>query len=279
MFSNSRACSIVLRFEEKKRFPRQKQNNMVHMATRLRRFSTKPLQETCKIVEVGPRDGLQNEKVLVPTPTKISFINQLSATGLSTIEATSFVSPKWVPQMADSSQVLTGIQRLPGINYPVLTPNLQGYEAALKAGAKEVAIFGAATESFTKKNVNCSIKESLDRFEQVCQRAKEDGIKVRGYVSVVVGCPYEGSVDPKSVVHVSKRMLEMGCYEISLGDTIGVGTPASFSKMLEAVKQEIPVQQLAVHCHDTFGMAIANIYQSLAVGFLCFVHFVHFVYF
>ena len=223
------------------------------------------LSTSVKIVEVGPRDGLQNEPKRIPTPTKIALLNSLSRTGLACIETTSFVSPKWVPQLSDAADVLSGMDKLPGIDYPVLTPNLKGYESALKAGAKEVAIFGAASEAFTRKNVNCSILESLDRFASITERASRDGIRVRGYVSTVVGCPYEGSISPKSVLQVARRMLQLGCYEISLGDTIGVGTPASIKKLLETLQTEIPISKLAIHCHDTYGMAIANIVQSLEV--------------
>ena len=219
-----------------------------------------------KIVEVGPRDGLQNEKQILSTQLKLSLLQQLSKTGLKCIEATSFVSPKWVPQMADASTILNSLDKESGIDYPVLVPNLKGYMAAKEAGAKEIAIFGAATESFTQKNVNCSIQESLDRFQSVLQEAKKDKINVRGYVSVVVGCPYEGQVNPASVAQVAKRMYELGCYEISLGDTIGVGTPLSISNMIQAVQQHVPIQHLAIHCHDTYGMAIANIYKSIEMG-------------
>ncbi|MED6293372.1 hypothetical protein CHARACLAT_009899 [Characodon lateralis] len=219
-----------------------------------------------KIVEVGPRDGLQNEKTVVPTEAKIHLINMLSESGLPVIEATSFVSPKWVPQMADQVEVMKGISKKPGVSYPVLTPNLKGFQAALNAGASEVAIFGAASELFSKKNINCSVEESLQRFEEVMKAAKEAAVPVRGYVSCVVGCPYEGQVAPKKVAHVAKRLYSMGCYEISLGDTIGVGTPGSMTKMLEAVSKEVPVSALAVHCHDTYGQALANILIALQMG-------------
>ncbi|XP_061598894.1 hydroxymethylglutaryl-CoA lyase, mitochondrial [Cololabis saira] len=219
-----------------------------------------------KIVEVGPRDGLQNEKGVVPTEAKINLINMLSESGLPVIEATSFVSPKWVPQMADQVEVMEGICRKPGVSYPVLTPNLKGFQAAIKAGASEVAIFGAASELFSKKNINCSVEESLQRFDEVMKAAKEAAVPVRGYVSCVVGCPYEGKVAPEKVVHVAKRLYSMGCYEISLGDTIGVGTPGSMAEMLEAVSKEVPVSALAVHCHDTYGQALANILVALQMG-------------
>uniref|UniRef100_A0A8C6TZF5 hydroxymethylglutaryl-CoA lyase n=1 Tax=Neogobius melanostomus TaxID=47308 RepID=A0A8C6TZF5_9GOBI len=224
------------------------------------------LPERVKIVEVGPRDGLQNEKTIVPTETKIQLIDMLSEAGLPVIEATSFVSPKWVPQMADQMEVMKGICRKPGVAYPVLTPNLKGFQAAMKAGASEVAIFGAASELFSKKNINCSVDESLQRFDEVMKAAKDAGIPVRGYVSCVLGCPYEGKVAPEKVVHVAKRLYDMGCYEISLGDTIGVGTPGAMSLMLEAVTKEVPVNALAVHCHDTYGQALANILVALQMG-------------
>uniref|UniRef100_A0A3Q2P498 hydroxymethylglutaryl-CoA lyase n=1 Tax=Fundulus heteroclitus TaxID=8078 RepID=A0A3Q2P498_FUNHE len=224
------------------------------------------LPDKVKIVEVGPRDGLQNEKTVVPTEAKINLINMLSESGVPVIEATSFVSPKWVPQMADQVEVMKGISKKPGVSYPVLTPNLKGFEAALKAGASEVAIFGAASELFSKKNINCSVEESLQRFEEVMKAAKGAAVPVRGYVSCVVGCPYEGQVAPEKVAHVAKRLYSMGCYEISLGDTIGVGTPGSMTKMLEAVCKELPVSALAVHCHDTYGQALANILIALQMG-------------
>ncbi|CAN9502305.1 unnamed protein product [Ophioblennius macclurei] len=224
------------------------------------------LPQKVKIVEVGPRDGLQNEKSIVPTEAKISLINMLSESGLQVIEATSFVSPKWVPQMADQKEVMKGISRKPGVSYPVLTPNLKGFQAAVNAGAAEVAIFGAASELFSKKNINCSVDESLQRFDEVMMAAKEAGVPVRGYVSCVVGCPYEGKVAPEKVAYVAKRLYAMGCYEISLGDTIGVGTPGSMTEMLEAVSREVPVSALAVHCHDTYGQALANILVALQMG-------------
>uniref|UniRef100_A0A1A8S3K7 hydroxymethylglutaryl-CoA lyase n=3 Tax=Nothobranchius TaxID=28779 RepID=A0A1A8S3K7_9TELE len=228
--------------------------------------ASQALPETVKIVEVGPRDGLQNEKVVVPTEAKINLINMLSESGLPVIEATSFVSPKWVPQMVDQVEVMKGIKKKPGVSYPVLTPNLRGFQAAVKAGASEVAIFGAASELFSKKNINCSVEESLQRFDEVMKAAKEAAVPVRGYVSCVVGCPYEGKVAPEKVAHVAKRLYSMGCYEISLGDTIGVGTPGSMTEMLEAVSREVPVSALAVHCHDTYGQALANILVALQMG-------------
>nr|XP_061798805.1 hydroxymethylglutaryl-CoA lyase, mitochondrial-like isoform X1 [Nerophis lumbriciformis] len=225
-----------------------------------------PLPEKVKIVEVGPRDGLQNEKTIVPTVTKIHLIDMLSESGLSVVEATSFVSPKWVPQMADQVEVMKGIRKKPGVSYPVLTPNLKGFQAAVNAGASEVAIFGAASEMFSKKNINCSVDESLRRFDEVVKAAKKAGVPVRGYVSCVLGCPYEGQVAPAKVAHVAKCLYSMGCYEISLGDTIGVGTPGSMQEMLAAVSREVPVDALAVHCHDTYGQALANILVALQMG-------------
>ena len=223
-----------------------------------------------KIVEVGPRDGLQNEKQVVPTETKIELIQRLAAAGLPVIEATSFVSPKWVPQMGDNSAVMQGIARHPGVNYPVLTPNLQGFDAAVQAGATEVAIFGAASEAFSHKNINCSITESLKRFEPVVSAASALEIPVRGYVSCVVGCPYEGAVAPEKAAEVAATLYAMGCYEVSLGDTIGVGNPASIQRMIEACASRVPIEKLAGHYHDTYGMAIANIYASLQMGMAVF---------
>ena len=219
-----------------------------------------------KIVEVGPRDGLQNEKQVVLTADKIELINRLSETGLSVVEATSFVSPKWVPQMADNKDVLTGIKQHTDVSYPVLTPNMKGFEAALAAGAKEVAIFGAASESFSQKNINCSIDESLERFRPIMQAAKQNDIRVRGYVSCVLGCPYEGDIAVTKVADVAKMLFDMGCYEISLGDTIGVGTPLKAQAMLKAVAQNVPMSALAVHFHDTYGQALSNILACLQLG-------------
>jgi hydroxymethylglutaryl-CoA lyase len=219
-----------------------------------------------RIVEVGARDGLQNEKTIVPAATKIELINRLSATGLQTIEATSFVSPKWVPQLADAADVFAGIARKPGVAYPVLVPNLQGYERAREAGADEVAIFTAASEAFNRKNINASIDESIERFMPVLERAKADGVKVRGYVSTVLGCPYQGEVAVSDVVRVARRLHELGCYEISLGDTIGIGTPGKARAMLRAVAGDVPMSALAVHFHDTRGQALANILACLEEG-------------
>ncbi|KAI8322534.1 3-hydroxy-3-methylglutaryl-CoA lyase [Martensiomyces pterosporus] len=219
-----------------------------------------------KIVEVGPRDGLQNEKTLIPTDVKVALINRLADAGLSVVEATSFVSPKWVPQMGDAKQVMAEITRKPGVSYPVLTPNTKGLESAIAAGAEEVAIFGAASESFSQRNINCSISESIKRFESVAAKAKESGLRIRGYVSCVVGCPYEGKIDPKAVADVAKDLVALGCYEISLGDTIGVGRPLEIQAMVDAVSRHVPVEKLAIHCHDTYGQALANIYASLEAG-------------
>ena len=223
-----------------------------------------------KIVEVGPRDGLQNEKQVVPTATKIELIERLAYAGLRAIEATSFVSPKWVPQMGDNAAVMAGIRRHPGVVYPVLTPNLQGFDAAIAAGATEVAIFGAASESFSRKNINCSIAESLKRFEPVVSAASALEIPVRGYVSCVVGCPYEGKIAPEQAASVAKILFDMGCYEVSLGDTIGTGNPASIARMIEACARVVPMARLAGHYHDTYGMAIANIHASLQLGMATF---------
>jgi hydroxymethylglutaryl-CoA lyase len=223
-----------------------------------------------RIVEMGPRDGLQNEKQVVPLATKLELIDRLADAGLREIESTSFVSPKWVPQMADHAELMRALQRRVGVSYPVLTPNLQGFEAALAAGADHVAVFAAASEAFSKKNINCSIAESIDRFLPVMAAAREAGVKVRGYVSCVVACPYEGAVAPTKVAEVSQRLIDIGCYEVSLGDTIGVGTPASVTRMLEAVAVRVPVDRLAGHYHDTWGMAVANVHASLQFGLRCF---------
>lgn len=230
---------------------------------------TRNLPSAVRIVEVGPRDGLQNEKVQVPTNVKLEFINRLAESGLQNIEATSFVSPKWVPQMGDHVEIMKALsskKRLPGVTYSVLTPNIKGLKAALECGATEVAIFGAVSETFTQKNINCSISESLKRFEDVANEVSKARIKMRGYVSCVLGCPYEGPVDPKQVSQVTESLLSMGCYEVSLGDTIGVGTPGSMSKLLDQLTQDIPVDKLAIHCHDTYGQALANILVALNYG-------------
>ena len=219
-----------------------------------------------RIVEVGARDGLQNEKTLLPAEVKIALIDRLSSTGLKTIEATSFVSPKWVPQLADAAEVFRAIRKVPGVSYPVLVPNLQGYARAREVGAGEIAIFTAASEAFNRKNINASIDESIERFIPVMEQARADGVPVRGYVSTVLGCPYQGEVPVSDVVRVAKRMFELGCHEISLGDTIGVGTPAKARAMLHAVAQEVPMAALAVHFHDTYGQALANILACLEEG-------------
>jgi hydroxymethylglutaryl-CoA lyase len=228
------------------------------------------LPQRVRIVEVGPRDGLQNEKSEVPTGVKLELIERLADAGLPAVEATAFVSPKWIPQMADHTEVLERIRRKPGVSYPVLTPNLKGFEAARAAGATEVAIFGAASEAFSQKNINCSIAESLDRFRPVAEAARAANIRVRGYISCVLGCPYEGEVAPAKVAEVAAALAAMGCYEISLGDTIGVGTPGRTKAMIEAVAERIPVDRLAGHYHDTYGQALANIYASLEAGVATF---------
>ena len=223
-----------------------------------------------RIVEVGPRDGLQNEKQTVTTETKLELIDRLAAAGLSDIEAASFVSPKWVPQMGDHDEMMRRLVKRPGVNYPVLTPNMKGFEAAVEAGATEVAVFAAASESFSRKNINCSIAESIARFEPLFAAAKEKGIKVRGYVSCVIACPYEGPIAPQAAADVARTLFERGAYEVSLGDTIGVGTPASVERLLDAVAKLVPVAQLAGHYHDTYGMAVANVYASWRFGLRTF---------
>jgi hydroxymethylglutaryl-CoA lyase len=225
-----------------------------------------PLPSQVKIVEVGPRDGLQNEKKQVSTAAKIELIESLAEAGCRFIEAGSFVSPTWVPQMADSAAVLAGLRRKPGVAYAALTPNLKGFDAALAAGADEAAIFASASETFSRKNINCSIDESLARFEPVMGAAKRAGIKVRGYVSCVVGCPYEGPIEPAAVARVASSLAAMGCFEVSLGDTIGVGTPRQVQRMIEAVAARIGVEKLAGHFHDTYGMAAANVYAAMEMG-------------
>jgi hydroxymethylglutaryl-CoA lyase len=219
-----------------------------------------------RIVEVGPRDGLQNEKAMLAAAVKIELIDRLSATGLSTIEATSFVNPKWVPQLADAAEVFRRIRKAPGVVYPVLVPNLQGYERAREVGATEVAVFTAASEAFNRTNINASIDESIERFVPVMDRARADGVAVRGYVSTVLGCPYQGEVPVADVVRVARRLHDLGCHEISLGDTIGIGTPAKARDMLRAVASEVPMSALAVHFHDTYGQALANILSCLEEG-------------
>jgi len=222
------------------------------------------------MVEVGPRDGLQNEPGSVPAEVKVALIDRLSDAGLPAVEAGSFVSPKWVPQMADTAEVMARIRRKPGVAYPVLVPNMKGLEGALAAKAEEIAIFGAATEAFSKRNINCSIAESLERFEPVCRAALDHGMRVRGYMSVVLGCPYQGEVKPEAVAAVSQRLYDMGCYEISLGDTIGTGTPAKAQRMIEVVAKKIPFEKLAGHFHDTYGQALANILAVMEMGVATF---------
>lgn len=224
------------------------------------------IPEKIQIVEVGPRDGLQNEKEWVPTETKISLIEKLADAGLTKIEATSFVSPKWVPQLKDAHEVFTGIKRISGVSYPVLTPNMKGFERALEADAKEIAVFSAASEAFTQKNTNCSIEESINRFRPVLDEAKKTNIPVRGYISCVLGCPYQGNVAVEDVVNLAAKMTEMGCFQISLGDTIGAGTPVQAKRMVQKVSEKVPVSKLALHFHDTRGQALANIYACLELG-------------
>ena len=230
-------------------------------------FLGRPLPHDVTICEVGPRDGLQNEAVQVPTLDKIKLIDMLSGAGLPVVEATSFVSPKWVPQLSDAAQVLEGIHKRSGVRYPVLTPNLKGLENALAAGATEVAIFTAASEAFNRKNLNCSIEESLKKFEDVVALARREGVRVRGYVSCVVGCPYQGQVSPASAARVARTLYDMGCYEVSMGDTLGVGTPPKVAAMFKAcIDAGIPVEALAAHMHDTYGQGLANILTSLQMG-------------
>ena len=224
------------------------------------------MPETVEIFEVGPRDGLQNEKRLIPTAEKIALVDLLSTAGFRRIEVASFVSPKWVPQMADSAEVLAGIRRASGVSYAALTPNMKGYERARAARADEVAIFGSASEGFSKANLNCSIAESLERFAPVAEAAHADGIAVRGYISCVTDCPYDGATPPENVARVAAALRDMGCYEISLGDTIGQGRPETIAAMLGAVLGEVPAERLAGHYHDTAGRALANVEVSLEHG-------------
>ena len=224
------------------------------------------LPSKVKIVEMGPRDGLQNESRIVPISTKIELINRLTNNGFEFIEAGSFVSPKWVPQMADTAAVMNKIARGPNTIYSVLVPNMTGFQAAVKANASEVAIFGAASETFSKKNINCSIQESLSRFKPVCEAATEQGIPVRGYVSTVLDCPYEGEISPANTARVAELLYQMGCDEISLGDTIGRGTPRRAQNMIDAVAQSVPIEKIALHFHDTFGQALANILACMELG-------------
>ncbi|MFG6137351.1 hydroxymethylglutaryl-CoA lyase [Halomonas sp. B23F22_10] len=219
-----------------------------------------------RLVEVGPRDGLQNEPEAIDTGTKLALIDRLGAAGITHIEAASFVSPRWVPQMADHREVMHGLRRHQGVTYSALTPNLKGLEAALECGVDEVAVFGAASEAFSRKNINCSVAESLERFAPVLERAREANVRVRGYVSCVLGCPYEGEIAPARVAEVARALHEMGCYEVSLGDTIGTGTPLKAKRMLEAVAREVPIERLGAHFHDTYGQALANLYAVLEEG-------------
>ncbi|MCR4471570.1 MULTISPECIES: hydroxymethylglutaryl-CoA lyase [unclassified Burkholderia] len=223
-----------------------------------------------RIVEVGPRDGLQNEPGIVSTRTKLEFIERLAGAGLRNIEATAFVSPKWVPQMADHAELLAALPKREGVSYPVLTPNLKGFEAAVAAGATEVSVFAAASEGFSRKNINSSIKESIERFVPIVEAARRLGVRVRGYVSCAIACPYDGVIEPAAVAAVAADLIALGCYEVSMGDTIGAGTPASVQRMLEAVANRVPVSRLAGHYHDTYGMAIANVLASWQFGLRCF---------
>lgn len=219
-----------------------------------------------KLVEVGPRDGLQNEAEIVPTETKIELINRLAETGLRVIEATSFVSPKWIPQLADHETVFKGIQKKTDIQFPVLVPNLTGFDKALAAGVTEIAVFTTPSEQFSERNTNCSVAESIERIAAILLAAKKNNIKVRGYLSCVLGCPYEGKIAPQAVVDLAEKLFSLGCYEISLGDTIGIGTPLNAKKLIQAVTSKIPHENVAVHFHNTFGQALANIYAVLETG-------------
>ncbi|MGA9703690.1 hydroxymethylglutaryl-CoA lyase [Pseudomonas sp.] len=223
-----------------------------------------------RLVEVGPRDGLQNEAQPISVADKVQLVDALSAAGLSYIEVGSFVSPKWVPQMAGSAEVFAQIQRTPGVTYGALAPNLRGFEDALAAGVKEVAVFAAASEAFSQRNINCSISESLERFAPIMAAARQHGISVRGYVSCVLGCPYEGQIAPEQVAAVARELYTMGCYEVSLGDTIGTGTAGATRRLFEVVGAQVPRDKLAGHFHDTYGQAIANIYASLVEGITVF---------
>jgi hydroxymethylglutaryl-CoA lyase len=225
-----------------------------------------PLPPRVKIVEVGPRDGLQNERTIVPAAVKIEFIERLGAAGLPAIEATSFVSPRWVPQLADAAEVFRGIARKPGVAYPVLVPNLKGLERAIEAGAEEIAVLTAASETFSRKNTNASIAESLERIRELADPARARGMRIRGYISCVLGCPYEGAVAEDTVIEIAEALLDLGCYEVSLGDTIGIGTPLAARRLLWAVAGECGVERLAVHFHDTRGQALANIFACLEAG-------------
>jgi hydroxymethylglutaryl-CoA lyase len=224
------------------------------------------MSDAVRIVEVGPRDGLQNEKTAISVADRISFIEALIGAGLDTVEVGAFVSPKAIPQMMNSDRVLRGVSHYTGIEFPVLVPNEKGYEASQQAGARLIAVFAAASESFSRANINCSIAESIERFKPVLARAKADGVRVRGYVSCVLGCPYEGEIKPQAVVDVARVLWDLGCYEISLGDTIGVGTPVKARELLRAVAGAIPIANLAMHFHDTYGQALANLYAGMEEG-------------
>lgn len=228
------------------------------------------LPKHVRLVEVGPRDGLQNEEQPISTADKVRLVNDLSAAGVQYIEVGSFVSPKWVPQMAGSAEVFAQIEQKPGVTYAALAPNLQGLEAAIAAGVSEVAVFAAASQAFSQRNINCSIEQSLARFAPLMEAARANGVQVRGYVSCVLGCPYEGEVDPTAVAHVARELFNMGCYEISLGDTIGTGTPGKTRQLIEVVSRDVPRDKLAGHFHDTYGQALANIYASLLEGLCVF---------
>ncbi len=225
-----------------------------------------PLPAKIRIIEVGPRDGLQNEAITLPHGDRIDLVKRLQAAGLGVIEVGSFVSPRWVPQMAGTDLVLAGLNLDRGVRYPVLVPNMTGFDLAVAAGAREIAVFAAASETFSKRNINCTIAESLRRFHGVCDAAKQHGIAVRGYVSCVLGCPYEGPVDPAKVAEISKKLIDAGCYEVSLGDTVGVGTPDKARAMIRAVASQVPVDKLAAHFHDTYGQALANLLAVMELG-------------
>jgi hydroxymethylglutaryl-CoA lyase len=225
-----------------------------------------PIPKSVTLVEVGPRDGLQNESQTVPTDIKVELIDRLSRTGLRVIEAGSFVSPKWVPQMADTASVLARIAHAPNASYPVLVPNMRGLDDARAAGVHDIAVFAAASETFSRKNINASIDESLARYEEVCAAARADAMSVRGYISCVLWCPYEGRIEPASVARVAERLLAMGCYEISLGETIGKGTPGEVQRLIDTLAVSLPREKLAVHFHDTYGQALANVFAALEKG-------------
>ena len=228
------------------------------------------LPEHVRLVDVGPRDGLQNEQAIVPTDVKVTLIDLLSDAGFPAVEATAFVSPKWVPQMADAADVLARIRRKPDVRYPVLTPNMKGFEAALAAKADEVAVFVAASETFSRKNINCSIAESLERAKPVFGAARANGVRVRGYISCVLGCPYEGNVDPGKVADVADALHRLGAYEVSLGDTIGTGTAGKTQTLIRTVSERVPIELLAGHFHDTYGQALTNLYAALELGVTTF---------